>query len=36
MLDVMTNLEKWTSLPKHYQTVLANAAADANIWTSAR
>jgi TRAP-type mannitol/chloroaromatic compound transport system substrate-binding protein len=32
----MTNLEKWNSLPKHYQAVLANAASNANIWMSAR
>jgi hypothetical protein len=36
MLHVMTNLEKRNSLPKYYQTVLANAAAHANIWMSAR
>jgi len=36
MLHVMTNLEKWNSLPRQYQTVLANAAAHANIWMSAR
>jgi TRAP-type mannitol/chloroaromatic compound transport system substrate-binding protein len=36
MLHVMTNLEKWNSLPKYYQAVLANAAAHANIWMSAR
>jgi TRAP-type mannitol/chloroaromatic compound transport system substrate-binding protein len=36
MLHMMTNLEKWNSLPKNYQTVLANAAAHANIWMSAR
>src|ERR1700755_2648485 len=33
---VRTNLEKWNSLPKHYQAVLANAASNANIWMSAR
>jgi TRAP-type mannitol/chloroaromatic compound transport system substrate-binding protein len=28
--------QDWNSLPKYYQTVLANAAAHANIWMSAR
>ncbi len=36
MLHVMTNLDKWNSLPKSYQSVIANAAAHANIWMSAR
>lgn len=36
MLHVMTNLDKWNALPKHYQSVIANAASNANIWMSAR
>ena len=32
----MTNPEKWNSLPKYYRTVLANAAAHATVWMSAR
>ena len=36
MLHVMTNLDKWYSLPKHYQSVIANAASNANIWMSTR
>ena len=36
MLHIMTNLDKWNSLPKYYQAVIANAAAHANIWMSAR
>ena len=30
------NLEKWNSLPKNYQAVIANAAANANAWMAAR
>ena len=36
MLHVMTNLEKWNSLPKSYQAVIVNAASNANVWMSAR
>lgn len=36
MLHMMTNLEKWNTLPKYYQSVIANAASNANIWMSAR
>ena len=30
------NLEKWESLPKNYQAVIQNAAANANTWMTAR
>jgi len=30
------NLEKWNSLPKTYQAILANATANANSWMTAR
>ena len=30
------NLEKWNSLPKNYQAIVANAAANANTWMAAR
>src|SRR5229473_3225247 len=30
------NLEKWNSLPKNYQAILASAAAQANSWMAAR
>lgn len=36
MLHVMTNLEKWNSLPKNYQTAIIDAASHANVWMSAR
>ena len=36
MLHNMVNLAKWNELPKHYQTVIANASANANLWMSAR
>jgi TRAP-type mannitol/chloroaromatic compound transport system substrate-binding protein len=32
MLNVFINLNKWNSLPKHYQAILTNAAAYANDW----
>ncbi|HEY0233480.1 MAG TPA: TRAP transporter substrate-binding protein [Afipia sp.] len=36
MVHSLTNLEKWNSLPKAYQTVLANANANANSYMQAR
>jgi TRAP-type mannitol/chloroaromatic compound transport system substrate-binding protein len=30
------NLEKWNSLPKNYQAVIQNAAANTNMWMTAR
>jgi TRAP-type mannitol/chloroaromatic compound transport system substrate-binding protein len=36
MVHSLTNLEKWNSLPKHYQAVLANANANANSYMQAR
>jgi TRAP-type mannitol/chloroaromatic compound transport system substrate-binding protein len=30
------NLEKWNSLPKNYQSIVANACANANSWMAAR
>jgi TRAP-type mannitol/chloroaromatic compound transport system substrate-binding protein len=30
------NLEKWNSLPKNYQAIIANATANANTWMAAR
>src|SRR5271154_969759 len=30
------NLDKWNSLPKNYQAILANAMANANTWMAAR
>ena len=30
------NLEKWNSLPKNYQAIIASAAAEANSWMAAR
>ena len=35
-VHVMCNLEKWNSLPKSYQAVLASACAQANSWMAAR
>jgi TRAP-type mannitol/chloroaromatic compound transport system substrate-binding protein len=32
MINVFINLNKWNSLPKHYQAILTNAAAYANDW----
>jgi len=32
----LVNLAKWNSLPKAYQSVLSNAAANANSWTASR
>jgi TRAP-type mannitol/chloroaromatic compound transport system substrate-binding protein len=36
MLHNMINLNKWNELPKHYQSVIASASANANLWMSAR
>ena len=36
MLLAMINLEKWNSLPKHYQAVLAQAGHTANDWMMAK
>ncbi len=36
MVHTFCNLEKWNSLPKSYQAVLANATAHANTWMGAR
>lgn len=35
-LHNLINLEKWNSLPKNYQAVLTNAAANANLWMTTR
>lgn len=32
----LTNLDKWNSLPKHYQAAILNAASHANTWMMAR
>jgi TRAP-type mannitol/chloroaromatic compound transport system substrate-binding protein len=36
MVHAFTNLDKWNSLPKNYQAILANGAANANSWMAAR
>ena len=36
MVHTFCNLEKWNSLPKSYQAVLANATANANTWMNSR
>jgi TRAP-type mannitol/chloroaromatic compound transport system substrate-binding protein len=36
MVHAFANLEKWNSLPKNYQAILANATANANTWMNAR
>jgi len=36
MVQAFVNLEKWNSLPKTYQAILANAAANTNAWMPAR
>ena len=36
MIHAFCNLEKWNSLPKNYQAILANASAHANTWMNAR
>ncbi|MDI1344186.1 MAG: ABC transporter substrate-binding protein, partial [Pseudolabrys sp.] len=36
MLFCMVNLDKWNALPKHYQAILAQAAATANTWCLAK
>jgi TRAP-type mannitol/chloroaromatic compound transport system substrate-binding protein len=35
-VHAFTNLEKWNSLPKNYQAILASACAQANTWMTAR
>src|SRR4051794_314219 len=35
-IHLFTNLEKWKMLPKIYQVIIANAAANTNTWMSAR
>ncbi len=35
-IHAFTNLEKFNSLPKHYQAILTSAAAHVNGWTTAR
>src|SRR5690349_3219283 len=35
-VHAFTNLEKWNSLPKNYQAILASACAQANTWMNAR
>jgi TRAP-type mannitol/chloroaromatic compound transport system substrate-binding protein len=35
-LHAFVNLQKWNSLPKSYQAILANACAHANTWMAAR
>lgn len=36
MVHAFTNLEKWNSLPKHYQAILRNAANDASVKMASR
>ena len=36
MLHTIVNLEKWNSLPKHYQAALETACAEANTWMPAK
>src|ERR1700727_1809768 len=36
MVHAFCNLEKWNSLPKNYQAIIANATANANTWMAAR
>ena len=36
MVHAFTNLDKWNSLPKNYQAILANACASVNNWMPAR
>ena len=35
-VHAFTNLDKWNSLPKNYQTILQNAMTNANTWMAAR
>jgi TRAP-type mannitol/chloroaromatic compound transport system substrate-binding protein len=35
-VHAFTNLDKWNSLPKNYQAILTNAAANTNSWMAAR
>jgi TRAP-type mannitol/chloroaromatic compound transport system substrate-binding protein len=36
MLHTIVNLDKWNSLPKHYQAALQTACAEANTWMPAK
>ena len=36
MVHAFANLEKWNELPKNYQAIVTNAAANANSWMAAR
>ncbi|MGV7217293.1 TRAP transporter substrate-binding protein [Bradyrhizobium sp. UFLA05-112] len=36
MVHAFANLDKWNALPKNYQAILTNAAANANTWMAAR
>jgi TRAP-type mannitol/chloroaromatic compound transport system substrate-binding protein len=36
MLHTLVNLDKWNSLPKHYQAALSTACAEANVWMPAK
>ena len=36
MLHTIVNLDKWNSLPKHYQAALSTACAEANTWMPAK
>jgi TRAP-type mannitol/chloroaromatic compound transport system substrate-binding protein len=36
MLHTLVNLDKWNSLPKHYQAALETACAEANVWMTAK
>ena len=36
MLHTIVNLDKWNSLPKHYQTALRTACGEANTWMPAK
>ena len=35
-MHAFCNLDKWNALPKNYQAIVANAAANANSWMAAR
>ena len=36
MISIFTNMDKWNSLPKHYQAILESCAAYANNWMVAK
>ena len=36
MVHAFANLDKWNELPKNYQAIVSNAAANANSWMAAR